>query len=431
MSAAAEPPTQPPSRGPHPDPLPKRGEGESRPELPLSDRSIVALLATISACGPIALNIYLPALPVVEDAFAASVPRVQLTLSVAFLAFAIGLLVYGPLSDRFGRKPAIVVGVGVFTLGTLICYAAPTLDWLIVGRGVQAFGSSAGLIVSRAIVSDLYPREKMVRMIAYLTMVMVVAPTLSPLVGGWLLVAFGWRSLFVFMAVAGAAILLTAWFLVPETRTLQRRSAPRKSVASTAMSLLRRPAFVGYALQGSVIFSVYLVFISTAPHVMVTGLGRPPTEYGTYFLLLAAGYFLGNWSVTRLATHMGTQALMHAGVLLAAVATCVALGFAAAGLVHPLWLFVPIAVMGYGQGMALPNVTASAVTLAPEYAGMASSLVGFAQQLTGAGCVQWIGSFAVDTPFPMLIFCASASVAALIALRVLRPEKAEPGTARR
>jgi DHA1 family bicyclomycin/chloramphenicol resistance-like MFS transporter len=118
---------------------------------------------------------------------------------------------------------------------------------------------------------------------------------------------------------------------------------------------------------------------------------------------------------------MGTQALMHAGVLIAAVATCAALGFAAAGLVHPLWLFVPIGVMGYGQGMALPNVTASAVTLAPESAGMASSLVGFAQQLTGAVCVQWIGTFPVDTPFPMLIFCSAASVLALIALRTLRP----------
>jgi DHA1 family bicyclomycin/chloramphenicol resistance-like MFS transporter len=276
------------------------------------------------------------------------------------------------------------------------------------------------LIVARAIVSDLYPREKMVRMIAYLTMVMVVAPTVSPLLGGLLVTLFEWHSLFVFMAGAGIVILLTAWRLLPETRVARSRSVARMSLGAMAWSLLRRPAFAGYLLQGAVIFSTYLVFISTAPHVMVTGLHRPPTEYGTYFLLLAGGYFLGNWSVTRLATHMGTQALLHAGVLIAAIATCAALGFAAAGLVHPLWLFVPIGVMGYGQGMALPNVTASAVTLAPEYAGMASSLVGFAQQITGAVCVQWIGTFPVDTPFPMLIFCAGASVLALLALRMPR-----------
>lgn len=404
MSSLAQP------ERPQPGPLP-----------PLSDRTVVALLATISACGPIALNIYLPALPVVQNAFGASVPRVQLTLSVAFLAFAVGLMLHGPLSDRFGRKPVILVGVAVFTLGSLICFAAPTLDWLIVGRAIQALGSSAGLIVARAIVSDLYPREKMVRMIAYLTMVMVVAPTLSPLLGGLLVTTFEWHSLFVFMAAAGLVILLTAWRLLPETRVPRPRAAPRVSMPAVAWSLLRRRAFAGYLLQGAVIFSTYLAFISTAPHVMVTGLGRPPTEYGTYFLLLAGGYFLGNWSVTRLAAHMGTQALMQAGVLIAAISTCAALGFAAAGLVHPLWLFVPIGVMGYGQGMALPNVTASAVTLAPESAGMASSLVGFAQQLTGAVCVQWIGTFPVDTPFPMLIFCSAASVLALIALRTLRP----------
>ncbi len=396
-------------------------EASDRPEPPLSDRSVVALLATISAAGPIALNIYLPALPAVQAAFDTTVARVQLTLSVSLLAFAIGLLLHGPLSDRFGRRPVILVGVAVFTLGTLICFAAPTLEWLIGGRAIQALGSSAGLIVSRAIVSDLYPREKMVRMIAYLTMVMVIAPTVSPLLGGLLLVTFGWRSLFVFMSAAGVAILLTAWRRLPETRAPEQRHSARASMPSIAMSLLRRPAFAAYVLQGAVIFAVYLVFISTAPHVMVTGLRRPPTEYGTYFLLIAGGYFLGNWSVTRLAARLGTQALMFTGVLIAALASSTALGFVAAGLIHPLWIFVPIGVMGFGQGMALPNVTASAVTLAPEYAGMASSLVGFAQQIAGASCVQWMGAFAVDTPFPMLTFCASASILALIALRVLRP----------
>lgn len=391
-----------------------------RPDPPLSDRGVVALLATISAAGPIALNIYLPALPAVQAAFDTSVARVQLTLSVSLMAFAIGLLIHGPLSDRYGRKPVILAGVGIFSLGTLLCLAAPTLDWLIIGRAIQALGSAAGLVVARAIVSDLYPREKMVRMIAYLTMVMVIAPTVSPLLGALLLVTFGWRSLFVFMAAAGTAILWIAWRLLPETRAVHDRSSRGVSLSSAAATLLRRPAFAGYVMQGAAIFSVYLVFISTAPHVMVTGLGRPPTEYATYFLLLAGGYFLGNWSVTRLAARRDVHALMNTGALIAAVASCAALGFVAAGLVHPLWIFVPIGLMGFGQGVALPNVTASAVTLAPENAGMASSLLGFAQQMIGAGCVQWIGTFPVDTPFPMLLFCAAASSLALIALRAFR-----------
>ena len=392
----------------------------AQPDRPLSDRVALALLATISAAGPIALNIYLPALPAVHEAFDAPVPQVQLTLSISLLAFAVGQIIYGPLSDRFGRRPAVLCGILVFCAGTLLCLIAPSLYWLMAGRAIQALGSSAGLIVSRAIVSDLYPREKMVQMIAYLTMVIVIAPTVSPLLGGLLVVAFGWRSLFVFMAVIGVVILWVAWRLLPETRRPVERHPDIAAMFRNAAALLRRPVFTGYMLQGVIIFTVYLVFISIAPYVMVTGLGRPPTEYGTYFLLIAGGYFLGNWSVTRFAARRGMQSLLRTGVRISATATVVALALAAAGLAHPLWLFVPIGAMAFGQGVALPNVTASAVSLAPESAGLASSLLGFAQQLVGALCVQWMSTYPVDTALPMLIFCASASILALLALSVSR-----------
>ena len=387
---------------------------------PRSDRTVVALLATISAAGPIALNIYLPALPAVHTAFDAPVSQVQLTLSVALLAFAIGQLIFGPLSDRFGRRPAVLCGLAVFCVGTLLCLAAPTLHWLIAGRAIQALGSSAGLIVSRAIVSDLYPREKMVQMIAYLTMVMVIAPTVSPLLGGVLVVTFGWKSLFVFMAGAGVIILWIAWRLLPETRRPVEQHPDLAAMVRAAVTLLKRPVFAGYMLQGVIIFTVYLVFISIAPYVMVTGLGRPPTEYGSYFLLIAGGYFLGNWSVTRFAARRGSQSLLRIGVGIAATATVVALALSTVGLTHPLWLFVPVGAMAFGQGVALPNVTASAVSLAPESAGMASSLLGFAQQLIGALCVQWLSTYPVETALPMLTFCASASIFALVALWISR-----------
>jgi DHA1 family bicyclomycin/chloramphenicol resistance-like MFS transporter len=381
---------------------------------------VLGLLATISAAGPIALNIYLPALPAVHEAFDAPVPQVQLTLTISLLAFAVGQLLYGPLSDRFGRRPAVLCGVLVFCAGTLLCLTAPNLYWLMAGRAVQALGSSAGLIISRAIVSDLYPREKMVRMIAYLTMVMVVAPTVSPLLGGALVDAFGWRSPFVFMAAAGIVILWVAWRYLPETRKPVERHPDVAAMLTNAGALLRRPMFAGYVLQGVIIFTVYLVFVSIAPYVMVTGLGRPPTEYGFYFVLIAGGYFLGNFSVTRFAARRATPSLLKIGVGIAATATLVALALAWAGLSHPLWVFVPMGAMAFGQGISLPNVSASVVGLAPESAGLASSLLGFTQQLIGALCVQWMSSYPVDTALPMLIFCASASVVALLAILARR-----------
>jgi DHA1 family bicyclomycin/chloramphenicol resistance-like MFS transporter len=174
--------------------------------------------------------------------------------------------------------------------------------------------------------------------------------------------------------------------------------------------------FAGYVLQGVIIFSVHLVFVSIAPYVMVTGLGRPPTEYGTYFVLVAGGYFLGNFSVTRFAARRATPSLLKIGVGISTIATLLALALAWAGFSHPLWLFVPIGAMAYGQGIALPNVSASVVGLAPQSAGLASSLLGFTQQMVGALCVQWMSTYPVDTAFPMLSFCAIASVLALLAL---------------
>jgi DHA1 family bicyclomycin/chloramphenicol resistance-like MFS transporter len=392
------------------------------PENPPPDRLIVPLLAAIAAAGPVALNIYLPALPAVQQAFAASVSDVQLTLSVALLAFATSLLFYGPASDRFGRRPVLLVGIGLFLLGTLLCLVAPSLGLLIAGRAIQSIGMAAGFIISRAIVSDLYPTEKMARMIAYLTMVMVVGPTVAPFIGGLLVAHYGWHSLFVALLGAGALIFWMAYGMIPETR------APRETVLTVgdllraAGSLLRRPAFVGYAFQGSAVFAVFIVFISITPYVMVQGLGRPPTEYGLYYLLIAVGYFLGNLAVTRLHGR-GTRSLMAAGVSLSALSALVALGLHEAGFHHPLAIFLPMFTLTIGQGLTLPNVTANAVSLAPEHGGTAASLLAFIQQIFGAACVQWMARFPVTTPRAMLVFCVGISVIACLLLLPLMRQR--------
>src|SRR5688572_30560952 len=207
---------------------------------PLSDRFILTLLAAISATGPVALNIYLPALPSVQQEFAASVPDVQWSLSLALIAYASGLLLCGPLSDRFGRRPVLLGGIAVFLFGVVMCLFAASLQWLVAGRCVQAIGTAAGLIVSRAIVADLYPREKMAGMIASLTMVMVIGPTVAPSIGGWLVVQFGWRSLFVFLLGVGVAILWATWRYLPETRGEQTHPAGPRDQWRAARALLRR-----------------------------------------------------------------------------------------------------------------------------------------------------------------------------------------------
>jgi DHA1 family bicyclomycin/chloramphenicol resistance-like MFS transporter len=383
---------------------------------PISDRALLLLLAAITALGPIATNLYLPALPAVREYFDASVAAVQATFSVSLITFAIGILAWGPIADRYGRRTAVLCGLAIMITGALVCFSAQSLHWLVVGRGIQAFGTATGIVVARAIVSDRYPVERMTRALAQLTMVAVLGNSLAPVFGGFLAAGFGWRAVFAVLVVTATAIGVAAWRRLPETRRPSAHPPRAREMAGAAWSLLRMPMFAGCMLQGAVVYATFLVFISLAPYVMVSAFGRPATEFGMYYLFIAVGYFLGNWSVGRLMSHRGQHWMVVTGVLLAAVGAVAALAFVALGLTHPLWIFVPIGVLSYGQGLSLPNVTATAVSMAPQHAGVGSSLLGFLQQLIGAACVQWMGQFPTDTALPMLAFCAASCALGVVML---------------
>ena len=386
--------------------------------LPISDRALLVLLAAIAALGPIATNLYLPALPSVREHFDASVAAVQATFSISLVSFAFGILAWGPIADRYGRRTAVLAGLGILVAGALISLTAQSLGWLVAGRAIQAFGVATGLVVARAIVSDRYPVARMSRVLAQLTMVAVLGNSLAPVLGGFLTAGLGWRSIFAALVIAAMVVGIFAWRGLPETRPPTARPPRGGEMAATAWSLVRMPMFAGCVLQSAVVYATFLVFISLAPYVMVSALGRPTTEFGFYYLFIAVGYFLGNWSVSRFMAHHDLHWMVVTGVLLAAVGAVAALAFVLLGLSHPLWIFVPIGVLSYGQGLALPNVTATAVSLAPQHAGVASSTIGFLQQIFGALCVQWMGHFATDTALPMLVFCAAVCLLGLALLYV-------------
>jgi DHA1 family bicyclomycin/chloramphenicol resistance-like MFS transporter len=370
------------------------------------DRQLVVLLAAVAALGPVATNLYLPALPAVREHFGASVAEVQATFSVSLVMFAFGILAWGPVSDRYGRRFAVIGGLAFTVTGAVVSLGAQSLAWLIAGRALQAFGTATGIVTARAIVSDLYPVERMARVLASLTMVAVLGNALAPVAGGLIAAAFGWRAIFAVLVLATLAVGVAAWRGLPETRSPGARPPRAREMAGTAWSLVRMPMFAGCVLQSAVVYATFLVFISLAPYVMVAALGRPPTEFGFYYLFIAVGYFLGNWSVRRFMSRHDLHWMVVVGVLLSAAGAVAALACAALGLTHPLWIFVPIGVLSYGQGLALPSVTATAVSLAPQHAGVASSTIGFLQQIIGAVAVQWMSHFPTDTALPVLVFCA-------------------------
>jgi DHA1 family bicyclomycin/chloramphenicol resistance-like MFS transporter len=384
----------------------------------VGDRALLALLAAVTALGPISTNLYIPLLPEIREYFAASVVLAQATFSVALVTFALGMLFWGPVSDRYGRRPAILAGLGVFVIGASMCLLAPNLGWLVAGRGVQAFGTATGVIVARAIVSDRYPFERMARALAHLTMVVIVGNATAPAIGGFLGSLLGWRAIFGVLLVAVLIVLvLTARFL-PETRSFDGHPPRSRDMLRTTGRLLAMPLFLGCIVQCAVVYVTFLVFISLAPYVMVSALGRPATEFGFYYLLIALGYFLGNWSAGRLVSRRPMHSVVSGGLTVQVAGAAGALAAVMLGIGHPLGIFVPIGVLAYGQGLSLPNVTATAVSLAPQQAGVASSVVGFLPMVLGALAVQAMGVFPTDTAYPVVVFCTAIAVLGGVALRL-------------
>ncbi len=381
----------------------------------LSERALIVLLGAVTATGPVALNIYMPVVPLARAAFGVSVAAASSTVTAPIVAFAIGLFVYGPLSDHYGRRPVILAGLGIYLAGCVLSLGAGSIGALTLGRVVTALGTSAGVTVARAAMGDLYARDHMAHKLATLTMVMVMANSLAPVGGGALAEAFGWRAVFAVLLGGGVLIAAAAWRYLPETRVHGPERHPRQMLEAT-LALLREPRFLAHTFQTAVIFAVFLVFVALVPYVF-QHLGRGATEYGLWYLCISGGYFAGNWFVSRYTLTLGVERLVRAGITLQALAAMLGWGLAALGLWHPFWLFAPWAVIGFGQGLALPNLTASAVALAPRHAGAASGLLGFSQQMLGALAVQLMALTSTATPLPVTCFVA---VSALLALAVLR-----------
>jgi MFS transporter, DHA1 family, multidrug resistance protein len=382
----------------------------------LNQRSLIYLLAFIVTIGSVATNIYLPALPVVREHFGTTVAQAQATFSVALLTFAIGMFVWGPVADRYGRRYAILAGVGLMAVGSVVCLFAPSLGWLIAGRAVLAFGTATGIAVSRAIVSDLYP-DDMARVLAQLAIVAVVSSASAPVVGGFLTAWFGWRSVFAAQVVMAIAVAWLTWRHLPETRPALRTPPAVREMLRVSGQLLRQPRFMSCVLQSSAAYSMFVVFISLAPYVMVSSLGRSATEYGLYYPLISLGYVAGNWALGRFAGH-DQHWVISLGISLQMAAALAALAFVTAGLRHPIWIFGPMAVLYFGQGLFMPHLTAIAVNLAPAHAtGVGSSTLGFLNQLISAVCVQGMGLVGVGSPLPMLLFCVGAALFQLVVMR--------------
>jgi MFS transporter, DHA1 family, multidrug resistance protein len=378
-----------------------------------SEFRFVAVLVIATALGPMAMQIFLPALPLIQDEFGVSAAAAQLVFSLSALAMAVATLLFGPLSDRFGRRPAMIAGLGVFLAGSALCAIAGTIWALIVGRIIQAAGGCVGMVLSRAIVRDVYDRDRSATMIAYITMAMVVAPMASPSLGGLLTDLVDWRLVFVFGGLLGLLVLAAVLSDLRETAPAVGKVTRPSEMLRSFRVLLRSPAFVGYAGHAAFSISVFFGFLAAAPYLMIKVYERPPSEYGLWFVLTSGAFMAGNFTAARLTRRFGMGRMIMLGSIGSLAGAVVALGLALAGAWNAIALFVPMSFGAFAQGLAMPNTQAAVVSVRPEIAGAASGLGGFLQMAIAAIAAQTIGSIQNGTPYPLTIGMTICAVAAL------------------
>lgn len=385
---------------------------------------ILALVA-ISAMSPFAINSVVPSMPAIEVVFSASYARVQLILSLFLAAIALAQIVIGPLSDRFGRRPVLLVGFVVFSAASVASPFAPSIEALIAIRIVQGATGCVGIVLGRAIVRDLYERRQAASMLGYVTMGLAVAPMVAPSIGGQLQEYFGWTAIFWFMAGLGLVCLLVTWRWVPETNHHRSSHLSFGTMFSDFARLLRSFDFLLFTASSSLTTGVFFAFLGGAPYVSERMLHLSPGTYGLWFGVAPVGYAVGNFVTARFTERFGVPRMILAGSVI---------GFIAASLPGVLFvtghggaqaLFLPMMLIGFSNGLSLPTAIAGAVSVEPEIAGAAAGLSGASQIGMGAVLSAITGAaLASGSTTPMFVLMAVAALLALlvgIAIFLRRP----------
>ncbi|MET1080598.1 MAG: Bcr/CflA family multidrug efflux MFS transporter [Pseudomonas sp.] len=377
---------------------------------------LILILGALSAFGPLAVDFYLPSFPTLARVFATDVEHIQLSLAAYFAGLAIGQLAYGPLADRYGRRLPLLFGVGLFSLASIGCALAESLEALIVARFVQALGGCAGMVVSRAVVRDLCDPVNAAKAFSQLMLVMGVAPILAPLAGGLLLAQFGWASIFVCLTLFSALVGLALAFWLPETLSPHEPRQPLRGTLGRYLSLLRDREFLAYGLSGGVAMSGMFAYIAGSPFVFIELYGVPAEHYGWLFGSNAAGFILAAQVNARLMRYGGPGFWLRRIVWLHAASGVALLVLT---LLKPaaLWpLLVPLFISIATLGCIIPNASACSMAKQGHQAGSASALMGSLGFCVAAGASALVGLLHDGSAVPMaLVITLCGLVAAVLA----------------
>lgn len=392
-----------------------------------SGRRLIIGSAIIGSIGTFGLHVLLPALPAIATAMQVQPAAAQLLISLSLLAIALGNLVIAPLSDRYGRRPVVLTGLGLFVTGSLAGIVAPSLEFLVIARIVQAFGGGAAMAVMRATIMDFFGPARAASAIAATATAILLAPMLAPTLGGLVIEWYDWRAVFALSGLLGGAVMLFAARKLVETRPANPAAGPSPRTLSSYRQLFRSRAYMTYLAFGSSLMSMIYTFVTGAPYIAIDVLGLSPARLGLLLFFPAVASFAGFLVASRVVHRVGGPRLMQTGALLAFTGAASMAVFSLAGIWHPFALFVPGMLIGFANALATPSSTTAAITRHPAIAGAASGLLGFVHLVIAAGATQLVAFFANHSPVPLAATLMGLCLVSLLALRAIARMAAQSG----
>jgi DHA1 family bicyclomycin/chloramphenicol resistance-like MFS transporter len=384
------------------------------PRRPVSDRGLIVLIGCLLMLQPLSTDLYLASLPGLTQAFATDIATVQLTLSVFILGFGVMQLVSGPLSDRFGRRPVVIGGVGLYLAASLACALAPTIGTLVTARFFQAVGCCSAVVGARAIVRDAFTPERGARALARALTVLAIGPIVGPILGSLLEVRFGHRAAFVALATFASALLLVTAARLRESNAHRNSGATRpRDLAANYLHVLRSPEFLVFTLLGTATYGGLFAFISGSSFVMIRILGITTEWFGAAYASVIIGYLAGTLLCQRLIARRGLLPTLAVGGGLAASGGIAMALFALGGAQNWAALLVPQFVYMMSHGINFPCAMYGCVAPFPRHAGAAAGMFGFLTTLAAAGVGAWIGSSHDGTLVPLTLTIAAAGLVSL------------------
>jgi len=359
------------------------------------------LLIAITVVGTLGMHVFVPALPAAARDLGVLPGTIQMTITLYVIGLAIGQLFYGPLSDRFGRRPVLLIGLTLYTVASVLAAFASSAGALIAARIFQALGGCAGLVLGRAMVRDGTTPERAVQQLALMNAVIAIAPAMAPAIGGLLTAWLGWRAIFAMMELIGALTLTLTLLTVPETNRRRTTGQGIRAALAGYWRLLRLRTFRAYVVGGACTTTSIYAFLSASPFLFVDVLHRRPAEIGFYYILLIGGASAGSILASRLAGRISMRSAL-------AIACTISLGSASllmladlAGMLSVATMVGPMVLFAVGTGLVSPNAVSGAISADPKAIGAASGLYGFVQMSFAALCTGIVGFWHTGTAFPV------------------------------